>query len=851
VVADAPVTAALEVIEKVNDSDSGTRAAFRANPLSFLAHVIEQAGGTGDVICEGDDDAVQVVMEYGERVLGITEWNGVRLSFKIPVYRQWFPDHPDETQSYTIEVPGSDIPLIVTPAHIPDLRDVIAAARILGSAIFTFGGKTYPASPDFEETVSKLPGAVRPEGGGKPSGKPAKAKLLVLRVAENAEDLVFNARLRDPKGGLARAPDPPMRSTPLPHQRDGIAWLRQAFLSGMPGVLLADDMGLGKTFQVLAFLHWLHANPDSGQRPILVVAPKKLLDVWRDEIREHIGPKGLGRPVLAYDAYLRGLKIEQGTDGELGRHTLDIDALRAADWVLTTYETLRDYHFSFAKVRFRVGVFDESQKMKSMASLINNAAKSQQPDFVILMTGTPIENSVMDLWTLLDVAWPGLLGLSGKAFAKIYGEAAGPEQFAELKRKMIEPVTLGARDCPPVMLRRFKSDVLEGLPEKHERLWKEIMPPEQVRAYDAVVANHRASKGSALQAIQALRQVAFHPELRMPSSPAEHDSLIAASARFRALFKVLDEAHQKGERVLIFVDLRLGQRVLGELIRHRYRMRRHPQVINGDTATKSLNAIKEDFQNSIGFDVLLLGPRSAGFGLTLTSANHVVHLNRWWNPAVEDQCSDRVYRIKQTSTVFIHLPVAIHPELADDSFDVVLNGMLSEKRMLSREIVVPTLLTEADFRRMFAQMMGDATSSDDVLDQLDRMGWRGFEIWAAERFRAAGYQVHNTPVSGDGGADIILRPSSGKHTSPLICQCKHRAMGGSTDEQAVNDVVRARDVYGERYSWLKQPVLVVVTNGEMTLAGRNLALEHQVHVVDRKRAAGLEEFAARALAGAA
>ena len=847
-IAAAPVSAALGVIEQVNKSDVATRAAFRVNPMSFLNEAIEAAGGAGDILC--DSEVVREAMEYGERVLGVTEWNGVKLSFQIPVYRQWFPGEEEQTEAYTIEVPGAETPLRLRPSEVPGLRDAIELARAKAETTVRFGGQSWPLSAELEDTVGTLAGFVSPPSARKGSPERERtSKLLVLRVAENAEDLLYNARLRDPKGALARSADITLATKPLLHQVDGIAWLQQCFLSGMPGVLLADDMGLGKTFQVLAFLHWLRGAGTTERRPVLVVAPKKLLDVWRDEMVRHIGPEGLGRPVLAYDEYLRRLKIERGRDGELGRHTLDITALRDADWVLTTYETLRDYHFSFARVRFRVAIYDEAQKMKSMASLINNAAKSQQPDFVVLMTGTPIENSIMDLWTLLDVAWPGFLGMSGKEFAKTYGAETGGERLVELKTRLIEPVVIDERTCPPVMLRRFKVDILVGLPAKEEVICRETMPPEQVQAYDAVVAAQRAAKGSALQALQALRKVAFHPDLRMPSSLAEHEHQIATSARFRALFRVLDRAHRNDERVLVFVDLHLGQRVLGELIRHRYRMRRHPQVINGDTATKSLNAIKEDFQNSRGFDVLLLGPRSAGFGLTLTAANHVVHMNRWWNPAVEDQCSDRVYRLGQNRDVFVHLPVAVHPALGDNSYDVVLHGMLSEKRSLSREIVVPTMLTEADFRRMFSAMMGDTAPADELLDEIDRMGWLAFEDWTSEQFAAAGYQVNRTPRSGDGGADIILRPPPARNAAPIICQCKHRALGGWTDEQAVHDVVRARAVYGARYSWLKEPLLVAVTNGELMLAARNLARENNVQLVDRRNVANLAATALRFLAG--
>lgn len=349
--------------------------------------------------------------------------------------------------------------------------------------------------------------------------------------------------------------------------------------------------------------------------------------------------------------------------------------------------------------------------MKSMSSLISNAAKCQQPDFTILMTGTPVENSALDLWTLLDVAWPGFLGMSGKEFATIYSLDASPDQLAALKARLTEPVQLGGRQCPQVMLRRFKSEILTGLPSKTERKWPEVMTPEQSRVYDTVLAEQRARRMEPFEALHALRMAAFHPDLRMPVGPADHERLIAASARFRVLFRILDQLAKVGERALVFVDLHRGQQLLAELIRARYRLSRHPQIINGDTPTNALGKIKDEFQQGTGFDVLLLGPRSAGFGLTLTAANHVVHMNRWWNPAVEDQCSDRVYRLGQDKDVTIHIPIAIHPRLGDASFDTVLDTMLTEKRSLSREIVVPTCMTKEDLQRMLAAMTGESPPS--------------------------------------------------------------------------------------------------------------------------------------------
>jgi hypothetical protein len=456
---------------------------------------------------------------------------------------------------------------------------------------------------------------------------------------------------------------------------------------------------------------------------------------------------------------------------------------------------------------------------------------------------------VLDLWTLLDIAWPGFIGVSAKEFVREYGENAEGAKLDDLKRSLVEARDIGGRLCPPVMLRRFKADILEGLPKKEEKTWWETMPPSQSRAYDAVLADQRAGGTPALQALQALRQVAFHPDLSIPASTAEHADMITASARFRSLFRILDGAHQRGERVLVFVDLRLGQRVLGELIRHRYRLRRHPHVINGDTAPKAVEQIKAEFQQGTGFDVLLLGPRSAGFGLTLTAANHVVHMNRWWNPAVEDQCSDRIYRLGQTRDVTIHLPMALHPVLGEASYDAVLDEMLKLKRGLSRNIVVPTAFTEGDFRKMSSSILR-GSAPDGVLDRIDVMGWREFEDWTAEQFSRAGYQAHVTPRTGDGGADIILRPPSGKSVRPVICQCKHRALGGQTDETAVRDLVRARSGYGASYPWLQNPILVAVTNGEACLPVRRLAAENAVIVVDRARISDLFVVAQEMVRGA-
>ena len=371
------------------------------------------------------------------------------------------------------------------------------------------------------------------------------------------------------------------------------------------------------------------------------------------------------------------------------------------------------------------------------------------------------------------------------------------------------------------------------------------MSAEQARAYDAVLADQRSKKVRALAALQALRAVTFHPCLRMPQTRAEHAQLIGSSARFRALFDILDGASRTDERVLVFVDLREGQRVLAELIRARYKRVHPPQIINGDTSTKELARIKNEFQAGKGFEVLLLGPRAAGFGLTLTAANHVVHLNRWWNPAVEDQCSDRVYRLGQERDVSVHLPIAVHPALGEASFDVVLDAMLGTKRGLSREIVVPTTMTEEDFRAMFATVAGKQMDPLTQPHYLDSLSWSLFEDWTADQFVKAGYQANKTPRQGDAGADIICRAPFGTRRKPIICQCKHRSReDGTVDDEAVTDVLRARAGYRSTHTWLKDPALMAVTNGTFTLSARGFAAEKGVILVDRSEVDKLSVIAA-------
>ena len=826
-VLDAPVAAALHVLERVNRADATTRQEFRRNPLAFLAPAIGEAGGDCGVICD--------LRGYGERVIGVGDWVPPSLSFPLAVSRDWFP--AEEVEVFTIQIPG-ETPLAVRTEDVTALKGLMDQAQESGATTCDFNGRTLPLTDDLVKTVQGLSGRIDPGLRAAPDGgTPANTRAAAI-TKDNEERLTFLAEQTRQRGqfipGLPRS----LNTVPMPHQESGLSWLQAGYLAGAPGLLLADDMGVGKTYQVLAFLRWLREQEPNeqhaGRGPFLVVAPKTLLGNWRDEIVQHLGVDALGRELHAYERGLRDLKLHTGggNDTTLRRQTLDVAVIESADLVLTTYETLRDYHLSFGKVRFAVIVYDEAQKLKNPASLMNRGAKAQQGGFTVLMTGTPIENSLLDLWTLLDIGWPGFLGLSAREFlARHRGD--DPELREELKCRLVEPRVLSDQvtPIPAIMLRRFKQDILEGLPERRVEATQDLMPAEQQAAYDAVRAAISKRPQGTLVGLQQLRAISLHPRLgQPPESVAEDGPFITASARFKRLFAILDRVHERREKALIFIELREAQRALYDLIRRRYGLPSPlPETINGATAALVRDRIRRDFQTRRGFDVLLLGPKAAGFGLTLTAANHVIHLNRWWNPAVEDQCSDRVYRIGQDKPVTIYLPQAIHPELGEGSFDSLLHGLLEEKRSLSREIVVPVQFNDQDFRTLFERSLGEGGAQPTVCAHIDGMDWRGFELWVADELKRAGFSVEVTPGQGDGGVDVIGVPHEGGR--PLFVQCKHsgRGAGAQIDERAVHELLRARKTLRRAYA---DPLLAAVSNGRFSLAAENLALESGVRLFD-------------------
>ena len=741
---------------------------------------------------------------------------------------------------------------------------MVDAAIDAGAPEVDYKGQRIPAT---EEVRSKLAGTVgteRPKDGpndeasgddrdgeGREEGQPRRTVVLVHAnfVEENWSPS------HEPREALVPMKAPRAVATKLlDHQRKALEWQIEAWRAGQPGVLNADDQGLGKTLQTLAFIAWLQDHMAEGppvkRLPALIVAPTGLLRTWESEERMHLAGTGLGARIDAYGSALRELRIRglAGKDTDDGTPRLSFRNLRSAIengnghrwWVLTTYETLANYQHSFRQIDFSITVFDEIQKIKNVRTLIALAVRAVRADFRIGLTGTPIENHVADLWAIMDAVAPGSHGAPGRlgtlsSYLDRY-RIVTEENMRELHGRLFKPVRSrgSGRDYPPIAQRRFKEGEIASLPRKDYRLYPATMPETQADAYE-LARRHLAdgARGAALKMLHHIRAVSLHPEApESTQGDMDIDSYFARSARFEAARNILARIHERRERVLIFTEDRRMQAFVAQWIRSEFGLDK-VRIINGATTIARRKQYVTEFQRHMeaddGFDIMILSPRAAGVGLTLTAATHVIHLSRWWNPAVEEQCNDRIYRIGQTRDVTVHLPLAIHPAYREGSFDCVLNDLMRRKTSLARAALWPPTDNDFDNGMLVTGISGAEPFDPAALDGLD---WAGFEDWVVDRARESGeWEASKTPRSGDAGADAVLRHRRRRATAAVV-QAKHttdpdRVIG----EAAVRELLRTDGRYD-----VGSPQLVAITNARgFTDGARKLALERDVKLVDRDR----------------
>lgn len=641
------------------------------------------------------EDTPSVFVEterFAERVLDIGEWATPILPWIKIESQDW-----GAPNNCGVRIAGKDVPL--DPAALASAVDEMRAAIAAGKDRVDVGGQPIPATPGNLEALEQLQRAVASREKGKQVQEQEEARgTQVLIIEANLDENSFTRTRVGARPGATELPHG-LRTTPKTHQLAGIQWLQRHWIDGSRGVLLCDDMGLGKTFQALAFCRWVRDLIETGKlqrRPILIVAPVGLLRNWEAEIDEHLLSPGLGSLVRAYGEHLRGLRRGRHVDGTAG---LDTAGLARGDVVLANYEAISDYQLSFGAVPFVAAILDEAQKIKSPQARVTNAVKALNAGFVVAMTGTPVENRLADLWCIADAVQPGALA-DLKEFSARY-EAPGAD-VGGLRSLVWQDESEIDSTPPKMLLRRLKTDKLDGLPKKHEHVIATPMPPRQADAYGRALAMKEISgPEGTLGMIHALRRISLHPVL-LEGGVRSEELRVEDSARMLATLEVLDRVAEAGEKALVFLeslDLQDSDQ-LPLLLKRRYGLARLPMVINGQVATAARQARVNDFQRERGFDVMLLSPKAGGVGLTLTAANHVVHLSRWWNPAVEDQCSDRIYRIGQTRPVHIYYPLAVLPEAQEHSFDVQLQRLMDRKRKLAQDLLAAPAFTSDDYQEL-------------------------------------------------------------------------------------------------------------------------------------------------------
>ena len=467
--------------------------------------------------------------------------------------------------------------------------------------------------------------------------------------------------LRNPDGAGAD-PGPALNGTLRPYQRTGVEWLR--LLSGLGlGACLADDMGLGKTIQVLALLLVQRAEAaEAAHKPCLLVAPASLLANWAAEI-DRFAPDltaGVVHPsAMPADALKR---LEPGD-------------LQTYDLVITSYGTLLRLP-ALSSLCWRMVIIDEAQAIKNPGAKQTRAVKALKAGSRIALTGTPVENHLGDLWSIFDFINPGLLG-SAKQFSRYTGKLAKREHnpYGPL-RELVRPY----------ILRRMKTDksVIADLPEKTEVTAWCPLSRKQAALYAKAVADLTEAlqeadgiqrKGIVLSTLMRLKQICNHPSQWLNDGGWSE----ADSGKFERLREIAEVVASRQDKMLVFTQFREATDPLAAFLTGVFG--RPGLVLHGETAVRKRKELVARFQDDDDTPFFVLSLKAGGAGLNLTAASHVVHFDRWWNPAVENQATDRAFRIGQKRNVLVHKFVC------RGTVEEKIDGLIASKKAVSDELL--------------------------------------------------------------------------------------------------------------------------------------------------------------------
>ncbi|WP_118196172.1 SNF2-related protein [Albibacterium indicum] len=782
-----------------------------------------------------NDDEVDFAVFYSDRVKEIGVYSPKFYPFASPYKSQWIPGIVIKDK-----VHGEKKIYFKTTEKLNDFIEQKVKAVKEKKQTFEWENAEIPIeeAEKFIKTAKK-----QFENPNKPVKQEKKADNEVLIIKENAEITEFsngNELPENLKHSFYEIPNLNNGISLKQHQKEGVSWLQSLFKENFAGGLLADDMGLGKTLQILYFIEWHSQNCDDN-KPYLIVAPVSLLENWENEYQKFFNPQNLPLCKL-----YGGVSLTK--ENNPVQNQQDAKRLQFKQIILTNYETLRSYQISLGLVDFAVIALDEAQKIKTPGTLITNASKALKADFKIAMTGTPVENTLVDIWCLMDFAVPGLLG-NAKDFAKEYQKPLSDENTD------IKTLTEQLRNNIGVFIkRRLKSDVAKDLPAKHDNAnsrIKRVMPTIQLDRYKQEIETANDSdlegvdkRNQKLKSLWAVRDISDHPYLlESQILNFTSDELIESSSKLQTTVGILTDIQSKNEKVIVFADRRETQKMLQKIVYDIFGI--FASIINGDTpTTKKLEGKSklsrqqtiDRFQEEEGFNVIIMSPIAAGVGLNVTKANHIIHYTRHWNPAKEEQATDRAYRIGQQKEVFVYYPMAIFPEEMKDeignrlkSFDEILDTLLNNKKALAINTLFPTEQAEITPDELFGNIFGAKTESKPktlTLTDIDRLHPNLFEASIASLYKSQGFEVYLTPYSNDKGVDVVALKNGGNY---LIQAKQTKSLVGN---EAIQEICTAKKYYEDIFK--EQFNLLTITNNDYSNSANILAKSNDITILNRR-----------------
>jgi SNF2 family DNA or RNA helicase len=493
-----------------------------------------------------------------------------------------------------------------------------------------------------------------------PDGKVSTTEMLRLDAEEDTEVCAKGragemlAAIREP-GKMPQVSLPEtFTGTLRPYQERGLCWLSYMLGYGF-GICLADDMGLGKTIQLISYL----ASDPDGTEKTLIVAPMSVLGNWKREIN---------RFLPGADVYIHhGAARSKGEDF--------VSVIKEHRIILTTYQLIPRDAEVFENTEWDLIVLDEAQNIKNHRTKQSRTVRKLNGRKKVALTGTPVENRLQELWSIMDFLNPGFLG-SYTDFKAIYGDSKLNENSGEVLRRLIRPF----------MLRRLKTDktIIEDLPDKMEMKVFCPLSEEQAALYSASVAEMLEDieessgierKGRVLRALTRLKQICNHPALFLKEGKLKEGQ----SGKLDRLVEMLEEVTENDEKALIFTQYATFADLLKDYLIAETKVPVY--LIHGGVSRGQREIMINRFQKSAGPAIFILSLKAGGTGLNLTAASHVFHIDRWWNPAVESQATDRAYRIGQDKNVQVRMMIS------SGTLEEKIDAMIERKKDLADKVL--------------------------------------------------------------------------------------------------------------------------------------------------------------------